>query len=230
MRGSEIKPIIFVLNTRLIPQTRDAFKSLSYPKLYISFYSEVEIADMWHELIKMVKDKGYTHISTVTDNFIVLNEAVREVHNSVKQNPNEIYCSWSHTPLSQYSNILKHRLTGEYPDIWSMVDFYNVNELLIMSEKNKNPRVYLNDMCFHTMSVRLWEMFPFDCFRASNGSDPNGYMCDYHICYRLQNANIPMNCVTKSRLYYHRQNNVSPEWKVWMWGLKNNPKSIYLEE
>jgi hypothetical protein len=75
-----MKPLLVILNPRLIPSAMTAFKALKISKAWISFYPENRVfSECMPRVIADAKAKGYTHILLTSDDVIVMQEALDRV-------------------------------------------------------------------------------------------------------------------------------------------------------
>lgn len=193
-----MKPVLAVLHPRRIPSVIEALLEVDIPKAWISCYTEYQIQhEAWPVLMREVKAKGYTHMLVVSDDAVVSQKAVDAVLGLL-----EI----GHPVASGYSNLdnerdlvnLTHDRLPEQPG----VDAYR---MLTADEVALEPEVFqtsFSGMCLTGMSVELWERYPFRVY----GGSP-GYCSDHHLCYRLQEAGIPI-VVHRDAFIHH----LKPSW------------------
>jgi hypothetical protein len=215
-------PIIFIMRARQIPESLESIAKFPYPKVWVEYYREREIEkEVWPKLFEEIVLKDYSHISIFSDDAFMDASAAKEVIETVKLNP--VTCGWCNIDSGPLTNISKTPLIYAYPKA------YRVKELMYTIEEVENYQeeviqTWFTGFSMHTMSVDLWKRFPFMSYPGSAG---NGYASDYHLCWRLQENNIPIAALKSGRIYHIRKNIEKQDFKV-LAGVKE--KNIRWEE
>ncbi len=167
--------LLLILNPRRIPECHDAFKELQIDKCWLQFYSEYGLQQAMH---KAIKKTHYDNYIVISDDCVVSQVAL----DAVQRTREEVvtgYCNLAQkNPLV---NLTKTPIRGWEPSV-------NGYDFITQTEVTSGPdtfRTFFSGMCLTKMSKEMWERFPFKCF----GGEP-GYGSDFHLCKRLQSANV----------------------------------------
>jgi hypothetical protein len=204
----DFKPIIFIMRARQIPKSLESIANFPYPKVWVEYYREREIEkEVWPKVFEEIVAKGYSHISIFSDDAVMELEAVTGVVEwSKKLN---VICGWCNLDSGPLTNISKSPLVRDAPYKGVNKLMYTISE--VESHKNELISTWFTGFSLHTMSVELWERFPFMSYPGSAG---NGYASDYHLCWRLQQNSIPIVALKSGRIYHIRKNIEKQDFKV----------------
>ena len=182
-----MKPLLAVLNPRNIPECIDSLEALPVDKVWIKRMTEAQIAAEWPRITTEARERGYTHLSVISDDTIVPQGS----WNAIVQNaPADIpVTGWCNLQLHADSrvNLSDSPLQTVRPEIVSY-DFPTAWDVLAGPELRPT---FFTGMCLTTMPLKLWEDFPFMVY-------PPGFASDYHLSWRLQAADIPIRCVRRA--------------------------------
>ena len=182
-----MKNLLIVLKVRDLDYVLTSYRNYNVSRVFIAGYKETELEDMgiFSLVIEQAKEKGYTHISVISDDALINNKAFDKVLEMTnKYLVNTAFCKIDRK--STLVNIAKSPLTTVVPLTLSDYNLFDYSEL----ENDIDIRTYFTGMALTTMPTNLWQKFPFKCFRAS--SSPYGYASDYFLSKRLQDAQIPI--------------------------------------
>jgi len=194
----DFKPIIFIMRAREIPESLESISKFPYPKVWVEYYREKEIQDeAWEEVFKLIVSKGYTHISIFSDDGVM-----------AKEHP--VTCGWCNIDSRDLANISKSPLVSSPPLVATLQPLmYTIRGVENHSERL--IRTWFTGFSLHTMSTELWGRFPFQCYPGQSGK---GASSDFHLCWRLQEANIPIVALKSARIYHIRRNILRQDFKV----------------
>lgn len=177
-----MNPLIMIMNARNIPRACDAFRALSTDCVYATGYTELELKDVFADIIE---NTDYSHYIVVSDDVVVSQQAVDAVISLLFFHP--VVTGWcNHDLIEPGVNLQKTPLPGyTHPTTREEWDWYHWAEIL--SSPLYWIRTYFAGMCLTGMSRDMWQQFPFDCY-------PLGHFggSDYHLSWRLQEAGIPI--------------------------------------
>lgn len=223
----KFNPLIMIMHVRNIEKCLSGFDLLQYDKLWINYHTEGEIEKAFPKVLQEIKALNiYSHLSIISDDGYIEKDCVENIYAFAEKYP--VVCGWCNIDaVSPFSNISKSKLTIEVPTK-NCIDLYTIKE--VEDYKTEEIKTWFSGFSFHTMSIELWEEFPFGCYRKPNGIT---LASDYHLCYRLQQKNIPIVAVKSGRFLHMRkkvvlhQGIVKQSNHVILVGVK--PKSIILE-
>jgi hypothetical protein len=182
-----MKNLLIILKVREIEHVLASYRNYKMNRVFIAGYKESELEDLgiFSSVIQSAKEKGYTHISVISDDGLITNKAFDKVLELSKENPVvTAFCKIDKT--STDVNLAKSPLIKAQPYALQDYHLFDYSEL----PNDTNIRTYFTGMALTTMPIELWEMFPFKCYREAYA--PNGYASDYHLSKRLQDAGIPI--------------------------------------
>ena len=182
-----MKNLLIILKVRKLDYVLASYRNYNISRVFIAGYKESELEDMgiFSLVVEQAKEKGYTHISVVSDDGLINNKAF----DKVIEMSNEYLVTTAFCKIDRRStlvNLAKSPLIQGVPASLGDYNLFDYNEL----ESNIDIQTYFTGMALTTMPVTLWQQFPFKCFRASYS--PNGYASDYFLSKRLQDASIPI--------------------------------------
>lgn len=193
-----MRPVLAVLHPRRIPSVIEALLGVDVPKAWISGYTEYQIQQAaWPDLMRQVQAKGYTHMLVVSDDAIVSQDAVDAVLALLED---------GHPVASGYSNLDNERdlvnLTHDRLPEQPAVDAYRMLTAGEVAEGPELIETFFSGMTLTAMSLDMWREYPFRVY----GGSP-GYCSDHHLCYRLQEAGVPI-VASKAAFVHH----LKPSW------------------
>ena len=182
-----MKNLLVILKVRDLDYVLASYRNYNISRVFIAGYKETELEDLgiFSSVINCAKEKGYTHISVISDDGLINNKAFDKVLEMAKKYPvSTAFCKIDRR--STLVNLAKSPLIQTKPAALNDYNLFDYSEI----KNDVDIRTYFTGMALTTMSIDLWQQFPFKCFRASNS--PNGYASDYFLSKRLQDANIPI--------------------------------------
>ena len=182
-----MRNLLIILKVRELDYVLASYRNYNISRVFIAGYRESELEDLgiFSLVVEQAKQKDYTHISVVSDDGLINNKAFDKVIQMAKKYP----VSTAFCKIDRKSTLVNLAKSSLIPTIPAVLDDYNLFDYSELKD-DLDIRTYFTGMALTTMSVDLWQQFPFKCFRASNS--PNGYASDYFLSKRLQDANIPI--------------------------------------
>ena len=182
-----MKNLLLILKVRQIDYVLNSYRNYNMNRVFVCGYKESELEDMgiFSSIVQQAKEKGYTHISVVSDDGLINNKAFDKVLELSKKYPvTTAFCKID--KKSTLVNLAKSPLISNKPYSLGDYNLYDYSEL----PNNQDIKTYFTGMALTTMSIDLWQQFPFKCYRVSHA--PNGYASDYYLSKRLQDSGIPI--------------------------------------
>ena len=196
-----MKNLLLILKVRKIDHVLNSYKNYNISRVFIAGYKETELEDLgiFSSVVQQANEKGYSHISVISDDALITNDAFDKVLElSKKYKVVTGYCKLD--KRTSIVNLAKSPLMQNQPYDIKDYNLFDYNEL----PNDIDIRTYFTGMALTTMSIELWKQFPFRCYRASYS--PNGYASDYFLSKRLQDAGIP--------IYTHKETEIVHEKEV----------------
>lgn len=182
-----MKNLLIILKVREIEHVLASYRNYKMNRVFIAGYKESELEDLgiFSSVIQEASQKGYTHISVISDDGLITDKAFDKVLEMAKENPVvTAFCKIDKN--TTLVNLSKSPLIQPQPYDLQDYNLFDYSEL----PADTNIRTYFTGMALTTMPIELWKMFPFQCYRVAHS--PNGYASDYHLSKRLQDAGIPI--------------------------------------
>jgi hypothetical protein len=200
-RGREtVNAALVILNPRDIPVCKQALAELAIPKLWLTGWTEKQIAD--DVFPRLLSDYCFEQYLLVSDDAIVRQHAVQAVLDELRWNPVVTgYSQRSHTDWQV--NLTRGPLKYEHPVVGAY-DFLSYHE--VVSHPEPTLPTWFAGMSITGMSREMWQRFPFGCY--SDEQSPNGYASDFHLSRRLQDAGVPITACRDAFAYHWRH-----EWR-----------------
>ena len=173
-----MKPVLAVLNVREIPEVLAALDALSIDKVLIRGYTERQIADsVWTEqVMPAVKERGYTHLSLISDDAVVPPHSLELVLAHANAYPQRVTTGWCNQDFTDDKVALSTEpLTDETPKLSSYA-MPSWRDVLMGPEVQLT---YFTGFCLTTCTVAMWERYPYQAYGAE------GFAADYNMSRRL---------------------------------------------
>jgi hypothetical protein len=182
-----VNPCLVILNPRRVPEALAAFDEVDLPKCWLTGYTENELQKALPAAVEL---SDYSHYVAVSDDVVVTPEAVGALLDVIRRtvgiNAVTGWCNLDQGSHAHLANISLSRLPAERPSVGS----YSFAEAAVLEQaKSPTVRSWFAGMCLTGMSRRLWQQFPFRVYRGQRGK---GFASDYHLSWRLQQANVPV--------------------------------------
>lgn len=192
---------IVILHPRDIPPVMAAYAELPYDKLWLSRYTERELAD--GVFMAALREAGYDRYMICSDDILVRQGAVDRVVAALDAGHPVAtgYSQRTHTEM--VINLTSGPIRGPQPGP-EAYDFLNLSDAV--SKTEPLFRTWFAGFSITGMSMEMWEQFPFDCF-----GDPweGGMASDFSLSLRLQKAGVPIMAVRDAFAYHWRN-----EWRT----------------
>jgi hypothetical protein len=198
----QVNPIIMITRVRNLKESLNSINALPYPKVWVEYHTEKEIAEKFPSIIKEAKRRKYTHLAIFSDDGVISPESTEIIFDAAKFIP--VSCGWCNMDAGPLSNISKSPLRDVNPTTNSY-DLFTITEIL--SHPDYSIRTWFSGASMHTMRLDLWVRHPYMCYRPVDSTikDYKGHSSDYHLCIRLQNANVPIFAMKDSRIKHIRK-------------------------
>ena len=173
-----MKPLLAVLNVREIPEVLAALDALPVDKIFIRGYTERQIADsVWTEqVIPQVKERGYTHLSLISDDAVIPPHSLELVLAHARVHPHRVTTAWCNQDMSDDRVALSTEpLTDEIPKPHSYA-LPTWREVLMGPEVQPT---FFTGFCLTTCTTEMWERYPYQAYGAE------GFAADYNMSQRL---------------------------------------------
>lgn len=194
-----MKNLLIILKVRALDHVIQSYRNYDMNRVFIAGYRETELEDMgiFSSVVQQAKEKGYTHISVISDDGLITNKAFDKVLELAKRfTVTTAYCKID--KRSTVVNLAKSPLIQNQPNDINDYNLYEYNDL-----PNDDIRTYFTGMALTTMPVELWQMFPFQCYRSVYSE--NGYASDYFLSKRLQDAGIPIYTHKDAEVFHEKE-------------------------
>lgn len=179
--------LLIIMNPREIPECIAALTSLNIPKVWASYYTEVQLETVVDTIIKQTNYYRYTIISDDTTPTQDALDTVLDIHD---QHPDAVACGWVNIDATcGLSTYHPTPLAGTGPSR----DAYRFATLDEAHNIKNTQRTYFHAQTFATMRRYQWLTYPFGSY--------NGCASDLHQCVRLQLDDVPI--YTSADAYVH---------------------------
>lgn len=211
MENLKFSPLVFVMRARDIKRSLGSIAKFPYPKVWVEYYTELQIEEVaWPKVLIEAIKRGHTHIGIFSDDAWASPETVVKIFEAAKEHP--VVCGWCDNQ-GEFCNLTKEPLKDCYPQIegWRLGDSLYKKEEVVNSKEEK-IRTWYSGFSLHVMPVELWIRFPFQCHP---GELRRGFASDQHLCWRLQEANIPIVALRDAVInHIRKEDKTLPENKV----------------
>ena len=173
-----MKPLLAVLTVRQIPQVTASLDALPIDKVRICGYTERQIADsVWTEqLMPQVRERGYTHLSLISDDAVVPPHSLELVLAHAKRYPQRVTTGWCNQDFSDDRVALSTEpLTDEIPKPHS----YTLPTWRDVLMGHEVQQTFFTGFALTTCTVAMWERYPYQAY------GPDGFAADYRMSQRL---------------------------------------------
>lgn len=202
-----IKPVLVIMHARNVQPAQEAFAELDIPKLWLSGYTENELAGNEGEqsVFKWaLNSSDFTHYIVVSDDALVRQHALTAICYYLAEGYEVItgYSQRSHTDMTV--NVTSGPLRDSHPTARAY-DFRQLREVISWPERL--VPTWFTGMSCTGMSKEMWERFPFSCFTDLDDygkPQDRGYASDFHLSRRLQDARVPIYAVREAFCYHWR--------------------------
>lgn len=188
---------LVILNPRDIPEVKDAIADLDIPKLWLTGYTERELAASVFDYA--LRETSFDRYLVVSDDIIIRRPALDAVLQALDDGIEVAtgYSQRSHTDWTV--NVTAGPLRDSRPTVGAY-DFRQYREIISWPE----PLVptWFAGMSITGMSREMWQRFPFGCF--TDGDSDAGYASDFHLSRRLQDERVPVYAVREAFAYHWR--------------------------
>ena len=204
-----MNPLLIILNPRRISECLDSLAALDIPKAYLTGYTERGLVDPFNGVIKTT---DYSHYLVISDDGVVRQDALDAVLDLLSGHP--VATGWCNIDSELPTvNLTRSPLTGDAPHP-NAYDLYHW--ATVMGWPSEEVPTFFAGGCLTGMSRELWQRFPFDCYgELGNGSD-------FHLCLRLQQAEIPIGAARSGFVYHVKE--------TWNRGDREVRKHLHLGE
>lgn len=187
---------LVIMNPRDIPVTKAAINELSIAKLWLTGYTEEQLAAGIFS--QALEDSGHDRFFVISDDIIVRQDALDAVRRaSLEHMVTTGYSQRSHTDMTV--NVTDGPLLDDKPTVGA----YTFRQLRdVVSWPEPLVPTWFTGMSITGMTLEMWRRFPFGCF-CDEGS-PLGYASDFHLSRRLQDAGVPIVAVREAFAYHWR--------------------------
>lgn len=193
-----MKPILAVLTVRRIAEVIAALDALPIDKVRICGYTERQIADsVWTEqVMPQVKERGYTHLSLISDDAVVPPHSLELVLAHAEANPDRVTTGWCNQDFSDDKVALSTKpLTDEIPKLSS----YTLPSWRDVLLGPKVQRTYFTGFVLTTCTVDMWKRYPYQAY------GPDGYSADYSMSQRLHQDGIQIDALRDAYCLHLRE-------------------------
>jgi hypothetical protein len=188
------RPLLLILNPRDIPECMDSFAALDVPRAYLTGYRE---ADLISVIAELITDTDYSHYVVISDDTVVRPCAVETVYALLDAHP--VVTGWCNLDdVDARCSVVDRPLEGATP---SRESYSFMHWSRVVTHPEPTLRTWFAGMCLTGMSREMWQRFPFDVLAGSE----HGWASDYSLCWRLQQANIPITAARDGSVLHVRQ-------------------------
>jgi hypothetical protein len=180
-----VKALLYIFNAREMTEALESYRKLDIDLLWATGYVPHENA-LVHSHAVGTLGRQYDVILNVSDDTVVSQEALDLVLGLLEAG-HPAATAWCKIFMDKETvNVCKSPLKGEFPHHLHY-DFYLRDEVL--GYPDPVVPTHFMGMSVTGMPVELWRRFPHDCYPTKDG---RGKSSDYHLCWRLRKAGIPM--------------------------------------
>lgn len=188
-----MKTLLMVMNPRRIPECIAAFEALEVSKVWMSFFTEQEIAKKFPLVLELAYRKRYTHLSVLSDDTVPTMAALSSVLVGLDEHPSACLTAFCNLDSKlPWVNLTTRPFAKTY-SVGTDYAWYS------KKEAEGWPFTYVptffTGMCLTTMSLQMWERYPFHVLKNKEGT---GYGSDWSLSSRLQRDRIPVWAPTTS--------------------------------
>lgn len=193
-----MKPLLAVLNVRVIPEVLDALAALPVDQLLIRGYTERQIADeVWTEqVMPMVKAGGYSHLTIISDDAVIPAHSLELVLAHAAEHPDRITTAWCNQDMSDDRVALSTKpLTDEVPKPSS----YTLPTWRDVLMGPAVQRTYFSGFCLTTATVEMWDRYPYTAY------GPDGFAADYSMSQRAHEDGVRIDVIRDAFVLHLRE-------------------------
>ena len=192
-----MKPLLVILNPREVPAFEASVDALGTDTCRIRGCTEGMIErEAWPLVMASAKERGYTHLSLISDDTIIPKHSWELVLEHSRRNPDVFATAWCNQDMELHQVALSTEpLTDEVPG-WDSYSMPTWRDVLL------GPAVqftYFTGFCLTTAPVSRWESYPYMAF-----GEP-GYSADYHLSQRLHSDGIAIECLRDAFVLHLRE-------------------------
>jgi len=188
-----MNPLLVVLNPRNITECMDAFRALDIPKAWMTGYREYDLVVPMADLVNVT---DYSHYIVISDDAVVRQPALNAVL-ALLEDGHPVATGWSNLDCVEAKvNLQRTPLQSPVPLVTGW-DLYHFAE--VMGYPEPVVPTFFGGMCLTGMSRELWQRFPFNCYGRPGGGS------DYHLCWRLQEAGVPIAAAREGFVFHVKE-------------------------
>lgn len=181
-----VRPLLAILNPREIPEFEASIDALPIPTVRLRGYTEREIADgVWAYVLNQASDRGFTHISLISDDLIVPARSLNMILEHAEANPDRVTTGWANVDEEAHdAGITYEPLTDAEPTA-SSYRFPSWRDVLMGPEVQQT---FFTGFVATTCTIGLWQRYPYRVLGE-------GWAADYSMSRRLTNDGVRIDCL-----------------------------------
>ena len=188
------RPLLVILNPRNIAECMASFSALDVPRAYLTGFRERHLVDV---MANLVATTDYSHYVVVSDDTVVQRRALDAVYALLEQHP--VVTGWCNLDDTDgRCSVVDRPLQGKTP---SAASYGFMHYSRVVTHPEPTLRTWFAGMCLTGMSREMWQRFPFDVLAGSE----HGWASDYSLCWRLQEADIPITAARDGSVLHVRE-------------------------
>lgn len=198
----DARALLAILNPRRIVEFEKSLDALPVSKCRIRGYTEKEIEQgIWQQVLDGAEERGYTHISLISDDLIVTPRALELVLAHALPRPERVTSGWCNVDeTSPDSTVVTDPLKDPEPTATS----YQFAPWWTVLEGDRIQRSYFTGFTLTTLTLHLWKQFPYMTFGE-------GWAADYHMSRRLYSKGIVIDTVKDAFCHHLKTHRGKPE-------------------
>ena len=198
----DARALLAILNPRRIPAFERSLDDLPIDRCRIRGYTEKQIEEgIWDQVLKGAEERGYTHVSLISDDLIVTPRALELVLDHAIERPARVTSGWCNVDETRPdSTVVTEPLRDEEPTSSS----YNFTPWWNVLEGPRVQRSYFTGFTLTTLTLHMWKQFPYRTFGE-------GWAADYHMSRRLHSKGIVIDCLRDAFCHHLKTHRGKPE-------------------
>lgn len=196
-----VRALLAVLNPREIPEFEDTIDQLAVAKVRLRGYTEREISQgIWASVINQAADKGFTHVSLISDDLIVPPHSLKLILEHAGANPDRVTTGWANVDEEhQDAGVTYEPLVDAEPTAMSY-RFPSWREVLMGPAVQQT---FFTGFVATTCTVEMWRRYPYRVFGE-------GWAADYHMSRRLAADGVRIDCLRDAFCLHLKENRGLP--------------------
>lgn len=181
-----VRPLLAILNPRNIPEFEASIEALPIATVRLRGYTEQEIADgVWAYVLNQATDRGYTHISLISDDLIVPPRSLNMIVEHAAEHPDRVTTGWANVDEETHEAGITYEPLTDAEPTRSSYRFPTWREVLTGPAVQQT---FFTGFVATTCTTEMWQQYPYRVLGE-------GWAADYSMSRRLTADGVRIDCL-----------------------------------